>query len=40
VWSPATTLMAGSVLGLIIVVTGMVGPISRARSGVGSPPGT
>jgi ACDE family multidrug resistance protein len=39
VWSPATTLMAGSVLGLIIVVTGMVGPISRARSGVGSPPG-
>lgn len=39
-WDPATTLMAGSTLGLLIVLTGLVGPFrgQPARAGAGLPP--
>lgn len=40
IWSPAVTLVVGAALGVIILVTALVGPISRARSTAGSSPGT
>lgn len=40
VWEPGTTLMVGASLGIIVLLAGLLGPVSRSTVGSGSPPAT